>query len=81
MAYFQARAAHQLVECSCCCNDEVLEEDMDTCTNPETKHKFCNNCIRRWALTYRVYSWGTEYLSTSGSFYDQTQEYLICCTH
>ncbi|KAK4328200.1 hypothetical protein Pmani_001322 [Petrolisthes manimaculis] len=48
-ALLWAKATHQLVECTCCYDDEVLEDDMDTCTNQETKHKFCNNCIRRFA--------------------------------
>ncbi|XP_045592246.1 uncharacterized protein [Procambarus clarkii] len=48
-AFLWAKATHQLLECRCCYDDEVLEEDMDTCNAPGSKHKFCINCIRRFA--------------------------------
>lgn len=42
----QAKKSGQLQECPCCYDDEVLEEDMDTCS-ADTKHKVCITCIRR----------------------------------
>ncbi|XP_066988324.1 LOW QUALITY PROTEIN: uncharacterized protein [Macrobrachium rosenbergii] len=48
-AFLWAKAANQLQECGCCYDDEILEEDMDSCNSPEMKHKFCCNCIRRFA--------------------------------
>ncbi|XP_071539421.1 uncharacterized protein [Panulirus ornatus] len=48
-AFMWARATYQLQECGCCFDDEVLEEDMETCNATGSKHKFCVNCIRRFA--------------------------------
>ncbi|XP_068238259.1 uncharacterized protein [Palaemon carinicauda] len=48
-AFLWAKAANHLQECGCCYDDEILEEDMDSCNSTEKKHKFCCNCIRRFA--------------------------------
>ncbi|ROT81987.1 E3 ubiquitin-protein ligase [Penaeus vannamei] len=45
-AFLWAKKNGQLKECPCCYDDEVLEEDMDTCSADDT-HKVCNTCIRR----------------------------------
>ena len=40
----EERIKGTLMECSCCCNDECLVEDMLPCGGG---HIFCKNCIRR----------------------------------
>ncbi|XP_042221686.1 E3 ubiquitin-protein ligase RNF216-like isoform X4 [Homarus americanus] len=48
-AFIRAKTNDQLKECQCCYDDEVLADDMDTCSAPGTEHIFCINCIRRFA--------------------------------
>ncbi|KAK7077921.1 hypothetical protein SK128_020266, partial [Halocaridina rubra] len=48
-AFLWAKSTNQLLECGCCYDDEILEEDMEYCNAEGTRHKFCCNCIRRYA--------------------------------
>ena len=43
-----AKRNQNLLECTCCYVDELLDEDMLTC--PEG-HMFCKECVKRFAET------------------------------
>lgn len=40
----KGRQDNTLLECPCCCDNELLDEDMLMCS---VGHKYCNSCIKR----------------------------------
>lgn len=40
----KGKLENTLLECPCCCDNELLDEDMLQCSN---EHKYCKNCIKR----------------------------------
>lgn len=40
----KGKIENSLLECPCCCDDELLDEDVLQCSSG---HKYCKNCIKR----------------------------------